>query len=343
MLPTALDRTENLPSIPTRVQLSIIFVNWNSLDYLRESIASVYQFTCATQFEIIVVDNASPEGGVDAISQAFPGVIVIKSPKNLGFAGANNLGFAHSTGEFVLLLNPDTQLFEPSIDIMMDRARKLPNAGIIGCKLLNTDRTVQLTSIQSFPSLANQILDAEVLLTKWPKSRLWGIAPLFDDGVDTLPVQVITGACMLLRREVFEQVGRYSEDYFMYGEDLDLNYKVAKHGLTNYYVGATSLIHHGGRSSSRQRITHWATVMKYKAMVLYFRKTRGRFYEWLYRSAIAASAICRIALLLLMRPFANILWDKNSISFSADKWKAVLKWALGDFSPAKPVNSAVSE
>ena len=325
------------------MKLSIIYVNWNSLDYLRESIAGVYRFTQNTQFEIIVVDNASPEGGIDAISQAFPQVIVIRSPKNLGFAGANNLGFARSMGEYILLLNPDTQLFEPSIDIMMDRAGKLSNAGIIGCKLLNSDRSVQLTSIQTFPNLINQILDADVLLTKWPKSRLWGIAPLFDHGVDTVPVQVITGACMLMRREVFDQVGRYSEDYFMYAEDLDLNYKVAKLGLTNYYVGATSLMHHGGRSSSRQRASHWATVMKYKAMVLYFRKTHGRFYEWLYRTAIAASAFFRIALLLLLRPFANTLWDKNSMRFSSDKWKAVLKWALGDFSPAKPVNSAVSE
>lgn len=331
------------PQVRKSVKLSIIYVNWNSLDYLRKSIASVYEFTHQTQFEIVVVDNASPEGGIDSISEAFPQVIVIKSPKNLGFAGANNLGFTISSGEYILLLNPDTQLFEPSIDIMLDRASKLPHAGIIGCKLLNTDRTVQLTSIQTFPNLINQILDAEILFTKFPNSRLWGIAPLFDDRIDTLPVQVITGACMLMRRKVFEKVGRYSEDYFMYAEDLDLNYKVAKLGLMNYYVGATSLIHHGGRSSSKQRVSHWATVMKYKAMVVYFRKTRGRFYEWLYRTAIAASAACRIGLLFFMRPFANILWDKNTMSFAFDKWKAVLKWALGDFSPAKPINSAASE
>ena len=327
----------------TLVKLSIIYVNWNSLDYLRQSIASVLEFTRQTELEIIVVDNASPEGGIDSISELFPQVVIIRSASNLGFAGANNLGFVHSSGEFILLLNPDTQLFEPSIDIMLDRAAKLPNAGIIGCKLLNTDRTVQLTSIQSCPNLINQILDAEILLTKFPNSRLWGIAPLFDNHVDTLPVQVITGACMLMRREVFEKVGRYSEDYFMYGEDLDLNYKVMKHGLTNYYVGATSLIHHGGRSSCKQHVSHWATVMKYKAMVIYFRKTRGRFYEWLYRAAIAASAACRISLLLLLRPFANTFWDKNAVGFSFDKWKAVLKWALGDFSPAKPINSPASE
>src|SRR5262249_32621149 len=145
--------------------------------------------------EILVVDNASPEGDVDSLLKDFPEVVVIKSPQNVGFAGANNLGFARSTGQYILLLNPDTELFEPSIDIMMDRARRLPDAGILGCKLLNSDRSVQLTSIQRFPNLINQFFDAEALLNAWPKSPLWGIAPLFESGVDTLPVQVISGAC----------------------------------------------------------------------------------------------------------------------------------------------------
>jgi len=101
------------------------------------------------------------------------------------------------------------------------------------------------------------------------------------------------------------------------------------------------LIHHGGRSSSRQQVSHWATVMKYKAMVLYFRKTRGRLYEWVFRVAIGLSAIGRISFLALAKPFANLRWDKNSMNFSLNKWKAVLKWAFFDFSPAKPINPTV--
>lgn len=322
------------------VDLSIIYVNWNSLDYLRASIASVNEFTRRTRFELIVVDNASPEGGIDALSADFPEMTVIKSHKNLGFAGANNLGFARATGEYVLLLNPDTLLFEPSIDILVDQARTLPDAGIIGCKLLNSDRSLQLSSIQKFPNLLNQVIDTEYLRTRWPRSPLWGIAPLFQE-TSLTPVQVIPGACMLLRRSVFQQAGLYSEDYFMYAEDIDLNHKVSKLGLVNYYVGKTSIIHHGGGSSSKQ-VSHWATVMKYKAMVLYFRKTRGPLYEWLYRAAIATSAVLRISLLSLICLFGNTRWDKNSLSFSFNKWKAVLKWALGDFSPGKPLNSAAN-
>lgn len=314
------------------MELSVIYVNWNSLDYLRASIASVYEFTHRTQFEIIVADNASPEGGVDALRDSFPDVRIIKSDTNLGFAGANNLGFRHSTGEYILLLNPDTRLFEPSIDIMMDQIRNLSDAGIVGCKLLNSDLTVQLSSIQKFPNLVNQVIDAEYLRTRWPRSPLWGIGPLFEKNVGLIPVEVIPGACMLLRREVFERAGCYSEDYFMYAEDIDLNHKIAKLGLTNYYVGSTSIIHHGGGSSSKQRTSHWATIMKYKAMVLYFRKTRGSAYEWLFRAAIASAAAFRVSLLTAVMPLGNIVGDKQSLSFSFEKWKAVLKWAFGDFS-----------
>jgi len=323
------ERTARSEPIQNHMELSIIYVNWNSLDFLRESIASVYEFTRGCKFEVVVVDNASPEGGIDSIREAFPNVVVVKSERNLGFAGANNLGFLNSTGEYILLLNPDTKLFEPSIDTMMDQIRSLPDAGIVGCKLLNTDLSVQLSSIQKFPNILNQVIDAEYLRTRWPHSPLWGIAPLFEKDIALIPVEVIPGACMLLRRKVFEQAGRYTEDYFMYAEDIDLNHKIAKLGYTNYYVGSTSIIHHAGRSSSKQRISHWATIMKYKAMVLYFRKTRGSVYEWLYRAAIATVATIRIFLLAVMMPFGNILWDKESLSFSFHKWKAVLKWAFG--------------
>ena len=117
------------------MDLSIIYVNWNSLDYLRESIASVYEHTHDISFEIVVVDNASPERGVDTLKDLFPDVLVTKSSQNLGFAGANNVGFRHSTGEYVLFLNPDTQLIAPSINIMLDHAKARSDAGIVGCKL----------------------------------------------------------------------------------------------------------------------------------------------------------------------------------------------------------------
>jgi N-acetylglucosaminyl-diphospho-decaprenol L-rhamnosyltransferase len=311
------------------MELSIIYVNWNSLDYLRESIASVYRHTSDISFEVVVVDNSSTEPGIDSLIDQFPQVVIVKSNTNLGFAGANNLGFKRSRGEFVLLLNPDTKLIGPSVNIMMYRMRSFPDAGIVGCKLLNTDGSVQLSSIQKFPTILNQAVDAEYLRLRWPHCRLWEIAPLFSNDVKVMNVDVIPGACMLIRRSVFEQVGMYSEDYFMYAEDLDLNYKLKRAGFKNYYVGETAIIHHGGGSSSRQKVNHWATIMKYRAMLLLFRKNRGQFYGYAFRTAMGIVATGRMLLLAVMFPVEKLLWKRDTLRFSLAKWKSVWMWAVG--------------
>jgi GT2 family glycosyltransferase len=311
------------------MELSIICVNWNSVDYLRECIASVYEYTRGISFEIIVVDNASSQEGVDTLREQFPQVTIIKSAKNLGFAGANNVGFRHSTGTYVLLLNPDTKLISPAINTMLAHMKSLPDAGIVGCRLLNTDLSVQLTAIQKFPTILNQVLDLEYLQLRWPHCPLWEIAPLFSTDVKLIKVEVISGACMLLRREVFEQVGMYSEDYFMYAEDIDLNYKVKRAGFINYYVGEAAMIHHGGKSSSRQEISHWATIMKYRAMGRLFQKTHGRLYGSMYRVAMGCSAVGRLVVLALAYPLGNIVWDRKALQFATNKWRVILGWALG--------------
>jgi GT2 family glycosyltransferase len=311
------------------MELSIIYVNWNSLDYLRESIASVILHTHDVPFEIIVVNNASPEPGVDSLKDRYHEITIVHSDVNIGFAAACNLGFQHSIGEYVLFLNPDTKLIEPSINRLLAHYSLLQDAGIVGCKLLNTDLSIQLSSIQTFPTILNQAMDAEYLRLRWPACPLWRIAPLFSENVTVIKVEVIPGACMLLRRSVFKQVGLFSEEYFMYAEDLDLNYKVKAAGYINYYVGETAIIHHGGRSSSRQKIGHWATIMKYRATILLFRKMRGTFYAFGYRFAMGTVAIGRLALLTLLSPCGRILWDPASLNYSRGKWKAILKLVAG--------------
>lgn len=309
-------------------ELSIIYVNWNSLDYLRESIASVYEHTHHVSFEIVVVDNASPEGGIESLLNEFAALKLIQSKGNLGFAGANNIGFKHSSGKYVLFLNPDTKLVSPSIDVLLKQLRKLTDVGILGCKLLNTDMTVQLSSIQTFPTILNQAVDAEYLRLRWPQCGLWKIGPLFSDGPGLVEVDIIPGACMLMRRDVFERVGMFSEDYFMYAEDLDLNYKVRDAGFKNYYLGSTAIVHHGGRSSSQQTVSHWATIMKYRAMIRLFRKTRGRLYAAIYRITMAAVAMTRVCLLMFMYPLSNVVWSRQSLNFALNKWTRVLRWAV---------------
>jgi GT2 family glycosyltransferase len=310
------------------MDLSVILVNWNSLGYLRECLDSIYKNTTGISFEIIIVDNNSPEGGIDSVMTRFPEVVLLKSERNIGFAGANNLGFRYARGEFVLLLNPDTQLVENSLGILLKHIRALPDAGIVGCKLLNTDRSIQVSSIKRVPSILNQALEMEFLQIRWPNCPLWKLGPLFASDTKVVAVEVIPGACMLMRRTVFNQVGMLNEEYFMYAEDLDLNFEVKQAGYRNYYVGETAIIHHGG-GSSRQRASHWATIMQCQAMVRYFRKTRGPVYQRLYEASLAGVAVVRLAMLVAASLFGNWILDGDRRRNAWSKWMDVLKWAVG--------------
>ncbi|MGA7410089.1 MAG: glycosyltransferase family 2 protein [Bryobacteraceae bacterium] len=308
---------------------SIVCVNWNSVDYLRECLASIYETTRGVAFEIIVVDNASPAGDVTILQHEFPEITIVKSTRNLGFAGANNLGFRQSVGDHVLFLNPDTRLITPAISTMLQHLRSLPDAGIVGCKLLNSDLSIQTQSIQKFPTILNQLLDIEYLRLRCPNVKLWAIGPLFAEPVGPIKVEVIPGACQFLKREVFEAAGLYSEDYFMYAEDIDLNYKVAALGLGSYYIGEAVIIHHGGTSSRHQKLSQWSTKMKFRAMVTLYRKWHGRLYSTAYRAAMAASAVCRLAVLALVFPFKTVKQSRDMVRVTAAKWLAVLKCAVG--------------
>jgi hypothetical protein len=305
--------------------LSIICVNWNSLEYLSECATSIYEHAPSVPFEMIVVDNASPEGGLERFADRFPLVRLVKSETNLGFAGANNLGFRHSFGRYILLLNPDTRIIGSALDRMLDQLSSVPDAGIVGCTLLNTDLTVSTTSIQKFPTILNQLLTAESLRVRFPALPLWNIAPLFAEQQRPLKVDVIPGACMMLKREVFEQAGLLTQDYFMYAEDIDLNYKVRKLGLASYYMGSAQIIHHGGRSSSQQKVSQWSTVMIHRAMLKYFSIRRGKLYAAAYRGAMGCAALMRLMILAAMFPFG----DRQGIRWAMEKWRTVLIWAVG--------------
>lgn len=311
------------------MDLSIIVVNWNSLSYLRNCLASIYKYTTGVEFEIIVVDNASPEGNVDSLLGDFPEIRLVNSKENIGFSRANNLGFQDSSGRYLLFLNPDTELVNPAINMMLGQIKDLRNPGIIGCTLLNTDLSVQTSSIQTFPTILNQVFDLEYLRLRRPDCRLWRIAPLFATNEFPVAVEVISGACMLVKRDVFEKVGLFSEDYFMYAEDIDLNYKVRRAGFTNFYVGQARIVHHGGTSSSKHSASQWSTVMKFRAMLKFYQKTRGQLYALLYRTAMGCSALSRLALLGLISALGGVVWDRTELQGASSKWSTVLKCALG--------------
>ena len=162
-----------------QVDLSIIIVNWNSKDYLLKAIASVEAETKGIEFEVVVIDGGSFDGCDEMLQQSYPHVVFIQSDKNIGFAKANNEAFKVSRGRNILFLNPDTEVEGLAIKTLYDQLNALPNVGIVGPKLLNSDRSLQESCIRAFPTILNQVLESDMLRNLFPKAALWGMRPLY--------------------------------------------------------------------------------------------------------------------------------------------------------------------
>jgi hypothetical protein len=311
------------------MDLSIIIVNWNSVQYLAKAIDSVLAQASAISFEIVVVDSGSYDGCGEMIRKSYPEVIFVQSASNVGFSRANNLGYRASCGGVLLFLNPDTEILGDAIGQLFRRLTELPQAAIAGPKLLNTDGSIQETCVRAFPTILNQFLDSDVLRRWFPRARLWGKQTLFVAGDAPRKVEAVSGACLMMRRSVFEAVGLFSTDYFMYAEDMDLCLKACRAGFDAYYVPAAVVVHHGGGSSSQAPASTFSAVMAMESQWRYFRKTRSGRYATLYRAAMGGASLLRLGALLLMGP-AQALRRQNPWGRNAQgKWAARLRWALG--------------
>lgn len=231
------------------MQLSIIIVNYNAQDLLRACLISVFEHTKAIDFEVIVVDNASTDGSREMLEQRFLNVKKILNSVNHGFAAANNQAIKQASGDYILLLNSDTVVPDEAINKTLEYMRRNPEAGIVGCKLLNPDGTLQ-PSCRSFPSIWNLFTESLFLYRVFNGTELFGKYYMsFFDHESIREVEVVMGAFMLIRREVFEQVGLFDEDYFMYAEETDFCYRAYKLGYKTYFFPEASIIHIGGGST----------------------------------------------------------------------------------------------
>ena len=310
-----------------RIALSIIIVNWNSKDYLLKALAAIDAEREDSEREIIVIDSGSFDGSGEVVRQQYPKVSFIQSEENLGFAKANNQAFKTSRGETILFLNPDTEVQDDAVDQLTVHLTTSPEIGIVGPKLLNTDRSIQEVCIRAFPTMLNQILDSDILKKLFPKAGLWGMKNLNDKAAGR--VEAVSGACLMIRRKVFEQVGMFSQDYFMYSEDMDLCFKAKQAGFQTHYVPSAVVVHHGGSSSSRAAVSAFASVMMLESRWKFFRRTRSPTYAAIYRVAMFAASIIRIGLSLCAWPVLLLLGKGYRSEAALQKWYAGLRWTLG--------------
>ena len=257
--------------------LSVVIVNYNVKYYLEQCLESVRRASQGLQVEVFVVDNLSTDGSVPYLRERFPEVTFIENNENVGFARANNQAIRQSRGEYVLLLNPDTILCEDTLRRFVDFMDAHPEAGAAGAYMLHADGTFAPESRRGLPTPFVAFCKMSGLTRLFPKSRLFGRYYMgYLDVNEVNRIEAISGACMMLRREALDSVGLLDEDFFMYGEDIDLSYRILQGGYHNYFL-PVRMLHYKGESTVKNSYRYVYTF--YQAMRLFFRKHYSH-YSW---------------------------------------------------------------
>ncbi|MCO5249292.1 MAG: glycosyltransferase [Chitinophagales bacterium] len=253
------------------MKLSIVIVNYNVKYFLHQTLNSVFKSVVDFEYEVFVVDNASVDDSVEMIKTVFPQVRLIESKENLGFSKGNNLAIRKSQAEYILLLNPDTVIQEDTLQQVVDFMDKHQDAGAVGVKMYDGGGHFLPESKRGFPSPKVAFYKMFGLSKLFPQSKEFGTYHLtYLDKDEIHEVDVLSGAFMLLRKRVLNEVGLLDEDYFMYGEDIDLSYKVVKAGYKNYYYPHASIIHFKGESTKKGSLNYVRVF--YQAMIIFAQK-----------------------------------------------------------------------
>lgn len=290
------------------MKISVVIVNYNVKYYVGQCIDSVRRALQGIDSEIIVVDNHSRDGSVDYLSK-IEGVRIIESGHNLGFSKANNIAIRQSTAEYVLMLNPDTIVAEDAIRMIIDFADSHPHAGGIGVRMHNDWGTTARESRRGLPSPMTSFYKIIGLSKRLPQHRKYGryyMGWLPWDSPSR--IEVVSGACFLVRRKALDEVGLMDEDYFMYGEDIDLSYRLLKGGWENWFVPA-DIIHYKGESTQKTSFNY--VHVFYNAMLIFMRKHYSHL-SWLIIWPLQI-AVYFIALLALMATLFDRM--KKSLGF----------------------------
>jgi len=285
-------------------KLTVVIVNYNVKLILEQCLYSVRAAAGGISCEVIVVDNASSDGSVEYLKPLFPEFEFIENKQNTGFSSANNLAIRRARGEYILLLNPDTVVGEEFFRRICDFMDNQPDAGGVGVKMIDANGRFLPESKRGLPNPWNSFCKMFGLAALFPKSKLFGrYRVLYLDKDSRHRVDVLSGACMLLRSEALGKSGLLDEDYFMYGEDIDLSYNLLKAGYQNYYLPET-IIHYKGESTKKDSIRY--VRIFYGAMIIFYRKHYPKA-GWLFAPFIYLAIALRASVSALKIPFRRFI------------------------------------
>lgn len=260
------------------MDLSIVIVSWNTRELLKKCLKSIYDSNGSISFEIFVIDNNSADGSAKMVRADFPEVKLIEPGENLGFSKANNIGIKQAIGEYVLLLNPDTEVFADTLSKSLNFMKHHTDAGAMGCQMIYPDGREQ-ASVRRLPTVWPILL----LLFKVPKifPNLSAIKKYLAEDFDyskTQTVEQIMGAYMMIPRSVLDRIGLLDERFFAWFEEVDLCRRISLAGHKIYYYPDTKIIHHGGKSFAQQKVVTNQRVFftsAFKYFIKYLRKQKS--------------------------------------------------------------------
>ena len=266
------------------MQLSVVILNYNVRYFLEHCIKSVLAATSQIDAEIIVIDNNSKDDSRQMVEQLFPQVNWIQNTENVGFSKANNQAVNHAIGEYLCILNPDTVVSEDTFTKLIAFAETKENLGIVGCKLIDGTGNYLPESKRNIPYIKAAIKKM------FGQSQDYYANHLSSDAIGR--VDILVGAFMFVKHSVYNQIKGFDEDYFMYGEDIDISYKALKAGFHNYYFGDTTVIHYKGESTLKDK--KYAKRF-YGAMQIFYRKhfKNNRLFDALVWLGLKAAFLLR--------------------------------------------------
>jgi GT2 family glycosyltransferase len=271
------------------MDISIVIVNYNVKHFLEQCLHSVFKSVKAINSEVFVVDNNSVDGSCQMVREKFPQVKLIENKFNAGFSKANNQAIKQAIGRYILLLNPDTFVQEDTLKKCIDFCDAKTDIGGLGVKMIDGKGEFLPESKRALPTPLVAFYKIFGLSALFPKSKTFGKYHLgYLDKDKNHEVEVLAGAFMMLRKSVLDTIGLLDETFFMYGEDIDLSYRIIKAGFKNFYFSDTAIIHYKGESTKKGSINY--VMVFYKAMIIFaqkhFTKKRANLYSILIHFAI---------------------------------------------------------
>ncbi len=273
---------------------------------MEQCLCSLQEATKNIETEILVIDNNSSDGSIEYLRSRFSETIFIANKKNIGFAKANNEALKIAKGEFILFLNPDTIVSENALIKCIDFFSNHSNAGAASVRMIDGSGNFLPESKRSFPSPLVSFYKLSGLSTIFPSSKIFNKYSLgFLDKNKIHEVDVLSGAFFFTRKKILNDYGSFDEEFFMYGEDIDLSYRIQKSGFKNYYLGDISIIHFKGESTKKNSLNY--VRMFYKAMSLFVKKHYSGNGAWLMNVGLQIAIFFRAAVSMIASPFVFII------------------------------------